>query len=95
MMMVIIAQGCCRSSIDSVVYYYMMECPTVSQERLRMWDLLQDKLPVQVCAQLLNGGDESIYCTLFTADLLVNEQYDEHTIDNFVIAVAQGLLKIF
>ena len=60
-----------------------------------MWDLLQDRLPAQVCAQLLNGDDESIYCNLFTADLLVNEQYDEHTIDNFLITVAQGLLKIF
>ena len=43
-------QGCCRSSIDSVVYHYMMKCPTVSQERERMWDLLQDRRPVQVCA---------------------------------------------
>ena len=40
-------QGCFRNSIDSVVYHFMMECPTVSQERERMWDLLQDRLPVQ------------------------------------------------
>ena len=51
-------QGCCRSSIDSVVYHYMMECPTVFEERERMCDLLQDRLPVQVCAQLLNANDE-------------------------------------
>ena len=44
-------QGCCRSTINSVVYHYMMECPIVSQERERMWDLLQTRLPVQVCVQ--------------------------------------------
>lgn len=88
-------QGCCRSTIDSVVYHYMIECPIVSEEREHMWDLLQDRLPVQICAQLLNGDDESIYCNLFRADLLVNEHYDEHTIDNFLITVAQGLMQIF
>ena len=54
-------QGCCRSIIDSVAYHYMMECPIVIQERERMWDLLHDRLPVQVCAQLLNGDEETIY----------------------------------
>lgn len=88
-------KGCCRSAIDSVTYHYMMECPIVSQERERMWDFLQDRFPVQICAQLLNSDDESIYCNLFTADLLVEEQCDVHTIDNFLITVAQGLLKIF
>ncbi len=74
---------------------YMMECPIVIQEREHMWDLLHDRLPVQVCAQLLNGHEETIYCNLFSADLVANEQYDEHIVDNFLITVAQGLMKIF
>ncbi len=88
-------QGCCRSTIDSVAYQCMMECPIVIQERERMWDLLHDRLPVQVCAQLLNGDEESIYFNLFSADLVANEQYDEHIVDNFLITVAQGLMNIF
>ena len=56
LMMVIIAKG--AVAVALIVYHYMMECPTVFQERERMWDLLPDRLPVQVCAQLLNGNDE-------------------------------------
>ena len=75
-------QGCC-SSINNIAYHYMIECPIVSQEREYMWDLLHDRLPVQVCAQLLNGDDESIFCNLFNADILTNEQHHEDIIDNF------------
>ena len=67
-------QGCCRSIIDSVAYHYMTECPIVIQEREGMWDLLHDRLPVQVCAQLLNSDEEKIYCNLFSADLVANGQ---------------------
>ena len=44
---------------------------------------------MQIYAQLLDSDDESIYCDLFTAYLLVDKQSDVHTIDNFLITVAK------
>ena len=74
-----------------------MDCAAVTEERAKLWDLLQDKLPLQICARLFNQADYDIYRDFFSGLVIDGGQITnyEFYLDTFLITVAQGILKIF
>ncbi len=52
--------------LNNIAYHFIMDCAAVTEERAKLWDLLQDKLPLQICARLFNQADYDIYRDFFS-----------------------------
>ena len=77
-----------------------MDCPITVAERTKMWDLLQDRLPIQICAQLFNEEESVIYGNFFNANLVnrfnyIRNQTDTNFLDILLLTAAQGIMLIF
>lgn len=44
-------------------------------ERAKMWDLLQDRLPIHICAELFNEEESVTYSNFFNANLVNRFNY--------------------
>ena len=44
----------CNAELNNIAYHFIMDCAAVTKERAKLWDLLQNKLPLQICARLFN-----------------------------------------
>ena len=56
-----------REKLTDISNHFIMDCPKTTAERNKLWDLLQDRLPVTVSAQLFNNDEGLIYTNMFSA----------------------------
>ena len=91
----------CSKRLSDISYHFIMDCPVTVVERTKLWDLLQDQLPTDICAQLFNSEDEVIYCNFFSSEITntlnrqnKNANNKEEIKDTFLLTVSQGILKI-
>ena len=94
----------CSKSLSDISYHFIMDCPVTVVERTKLWDLLQDRLPTDICApQLFNSEDEVIYCNFFSSEITntlnrqnKNANNKEEIKDTFLLTLSQGqgILKI-
>ena len=89
----------CSKSLSDISYHFIMDCPVTVVERTKLWDLLQDRLPTDICAQLFNSEDEVIYCFSSEITNTLNRQNrkatnKEEIKDTFLLILSQGILKI-
>ena len=91
----------CGKSLTDISNHFIMDCPITTAERNKLWDLLQDRLPVTVCAQLFNNDEGSIYTNLFSGNIINNlncmrqsNVSTQEMKDTFLLTVAQGFLII-
>ena len=69
-------------------------------ERAKMWDLLQDRLPIQICAELFNEEENVTYSNFFNANLVnrfnyIRNRTETNFSDILLLTVAQGIMLIF
>ena len=88
-------------SLSDSSYHFIMDCPATVVERTKLWDLLQDRLPTDICARLFNSEDEVIYCNFFSSEITntsnrqnKNATNKEEIKDTFLLTLSQGILKI-
>ena len=91
----------CSKRLSDISYHLIMDCPATVVERTKLWDLLQDRLPTDICAQLFNSEDEVIYCFSSEITNTLNRQNrkatnKEEIKDTFLLTLSQGqgILKI-
>ena len=54
---------------EDISYHFIMDCVGTVAERNELWDVLFDRLPTNVCAQLFGGDDKTIYCNFFSGKI--------------------------
>ena len=92
----------CGRIFEDISYHFIMDCVRMVDERNKLWDVLFDRLPTNVCAQLFGGDDKTIYCNFFlgktgntTGRGLTKHESIVDITDTILLTVSRGILSIF
>lgn len=84
----------CKYNFCEIGMHFITQCPISATRREEMLAQVMDSVDVHHCAELFNLGDLDFYRALLGGTLSSFKSSDTYHIDNFVIIVSVGILKI-